>query len=81
MLRWENEEEEPEDSLRDPQAEEDHQEEDRQEGDHLQLQEEQWHNRSQQRQMSKPWEETPLSSKEKEAKPTPSCVMNPIYFF
>ncbi len=67
MLQWESEEEELEDPLRDPQAEEDHQEE-----EDLQQEEEQRHNQLQQQQMSKLWAKTLLSSKGKEAKPTPS---------
>ncbi len=65
MSQWENEEEEPEDPLRDPQVEEDHQAE-----EDPQLQEEQRPNQSQLQQTSKQWAKTLLSSKEKEAKPT-----------
>jgi len=67
MLQWENEEEELEDPLQDPQVEEDHQEE-----EDPRLQEERRHNQSQQQQTSKLWARTLLSSKEKEAKQTPS---------
>ncbi len=67
MSQWENEEEEPEEPLQDHREEEDHPEE-----EDLQLQEERQDNQSLQQQTSKPWAKIPLSSKEKEAKPTHS---------
>ena len=64
MLPWENEEEEPEEPLRDHQVEEDHQEE-----EDLQRREELQTNRSLQLQMLKRWAKIPLPSMETEAKP------------
>ena len=66
MSQWGNEEEEPEDPLRDPQAEEDHQEE-----EDLQRQEEPQTNRSPQPQTLKQWAKILLPSMETGAKPTP----------
>ncbi len=67
MLPWENEEEGPEERLRDHQVEEDHQEE-----EDLQQQEELRTNQSPQLQTLKRWAKTPLPSTETGARPTHS---------
>ena len=67
MLPWENEEEEPEESLRDHQVEEGHREE-----EDLRRQEELQTNWSPQPQTLKQWEKTPLPSMEIGARLTPS---------
>ena len=66
MLPWENEEEEPEEPLRDHQVQEDHQEE-----EDLQRREEPQTNQSPQLQTLKQWAKILPPSTETEAKPTP----------
>ena len=65
MLPWENEEEEPEELLRDHRVEEDHQEE-----EDLQQPEEPRINQLPQLQTLKQWAKIPLPSTETGAKPT-----------